>query len=274
MILQACARAGHRWGQRQLGPVQRIHLIILQILNFNTAMTALRHLVKEPIKASAYCRARMRLPLEALEALLVQSSAVMRRAAGPVVPLWCGLKPYLVDGSSTITPDASSSQKAFGQPTGQKAGNRAGTKGITTLLDPAPYPKQKIIELYGVRRRVETYFAELKTTLKMRTIKSRTARGVQKELVVYALAYNLVHVVMLQAAQRQRTMPDRIGFLDTLRWLLSASPGEALPALLVNPLRTGRHEPKVIKDLQDTYRKMTRPPKQLRKEVKKQAVTA
>ena len=56
----------------------------------------------------------------------------------------------------------------------------------TTLLDPRQYPQQKIADLYGVRWQVETHFGELKTTLKMRRIKLRTAVGVQKELAVYS----------------------------------------------------------------------------------------
>jgi len=39
------------------------------------------------------------------------------------------------------------------------------------------YPKKKLIELYGMRWQVETHFAELKTTLKMRKIKSKTPDG-------------------------------------------------------------------------------------------------
>ncbi|HZN66965.1 MAG TPA: transposase, partial [Tepidisphaeraceae bacterium] len=49
----------------------------------------------------------------------------------------------------------------------------------TTLLDPKLYPKDKVAELYGLRWRAETHFAELKTTLKMRKLKSRTADGVR-----------------------------------------------------------------------------------------------
>jgi len=45
-ILAACECVGHQWRERQLGPVQTIHLFILQVLNFNTAMTHLRHLGK------------------------------------------------------------------------------------------------------------------------------------------------------------------------------------------------------------------------------------
>jgi hypothetical protein len=116
---------------------------------------------------------------------------------------------------------------------------------------------------------VETHFAELKTTLKMRKLKSKTAQGVLKELAVYALVYNLVHLVMFKAAQRQRVQPDRISFIDTVRWLISALPGEQLPDLVINPRRKDRHEPRVIKDLQDSYTKMTRPRAELRKLLKR-----
>ena len=67
---------------------------------------------------------------------------------------------------------------------------------------------------------------------------------------------------------------ERISFLDTVRWLLSAAPGEDMPELLVNPDRPDRHGPRVIKDLQDTYRKMTKPRKQLKKDLKKLAKAA
>src|SRR5206468_8760687 len=53
---------------------------------------------------------------------------------------------------------------------------------VTTLLDPVLYPRDAVADLYGVRWTVETHFAELKTTLKMRAVKCRTADGVNKEL--------------------------------------------------------------------------------------------
>jgi len=73
---------------------------------------------------------------------------------------------------------------------------------------------------------------------------------------------------------RQDVSPDRISFIDTVRWLLSADPGEALPDLVVNPLRLDRHEPRVVKDRQDTYRFMTKPRHVLQKALKKQALKA
>ena len=81
--------------------------------------------------------------------------------------------------------------------------------------------KTKLRELYGLRWSVETHFLELKTTLKMRRVKSQSADGVRKELAVYCLVYNLVRAVMVRAARRQDTTPDRISFIDALRWLRS-----------------------------------------------------
>jgi hypothetical protein len=263
-ILAACRAAGYKWRERKLGPVATIHLFILQVLWFNTAMTHLQHLAAEAVTAAAYCKARMRLPLVVLQQLLRDSSAAMRQEAGDT-GLWCSLRVLLVDGSSSITPDTPALQKAFGQPTFV-------VTLATTLLDPVKYPREKLIDLYGMRWQVETHFAELKTTLKMRKLKSRTPAGTRKELAVYCLVYNLVHAIMLKAAIRQGVTPDRISFVDTIRWLLttrlssskSASPGEELPDLLINPYRPGRHQPRVIKDLQDTYRKMSQPRRQFR----------
>jgi hypothetical protein len=107
----------------------------------------------------------------------------------------------------------------------------------------------------------------------MRKVKSRTAEGVLKELIVYALVYNLVHAVMMRAARRQEAPPHRISFIDTLRWLTHALPGEPMPPLIVNPHRPDRHEPRVVKDREDTYTKMTHPRCELRKQLKNQGKT-
>lgn len=84
-------------------------------------MTHLRHRAKDPVKAAAYCKAPMRLPLAALQALLLHSSAVTRRHRG-TPGTWLGLRAFLTEGSSTLTPDTPALQKEFGQPQGQKPG--------------------------------------------------------------------------------------------------------------------------------------------------------
>src|SRR5581483_8039101 len=81
-ILCACRDAGHKWRQRLLGPVQTVHLFILQVLCFNTAMTHLRHLSDLDVQAPSYCRARKRLPLAVLQALLDKSAQAMHHTQG------------------------------------------------------------------------------------------------------------------------------------------------------------------------------------------------
>jgi hypothetical protein len=421
LIRHACRQVGHCWRDRQFDPAVTLQLFILQVLNFNTAMTHLRHLAKAPINAASYCKARMRLPLPALQMLLRESAGAMAGKAGRG-GRWNGLRAWLTDASSTIAPDTPELQEQFPQPKDQKKGcgfpqlkilglidafsgliiealcfplytheqskvwqlhpllgkgdllvgdrgfcsyvhlallqmrnvlglfrmhqgrivsfrpyrkgYRRGEKGkprsefmkrlgkhdqlvewikprqkpkwmdakqwlslpatmlvrelrytlsakgqrtrtvtiATTLLDSALYPKEQIVALYDVRWSVETHFAELKTTLKMRKVKSQTPMGAQKEVAVYCLVYNLVHLVMLKAAARQAVQPDRVSFIDAVRWMLSARPGERMTMLVVNPLRPDRHEPRVIKDRGDSYAIMTRPRNTLRKGLKKQGI--
>src|SRR5438105_12677541 len=95
----ACREAGHRWRERKLGPVTTLHLFVLQVLHANTAIRHLRHLAGVPVNAAAYCKARMRLPLEAVRAALRDSSRAMRseaaRRAGAGAAVWNGLRALL-----------------------------------------------------------------------------------------------------------------------------------------------------------------------------------
>src|SRR3954451_15757004 len=75
----------------------------------------------------------------------------------------------------------------------------------------------------------------LKITMKMDVLRCETVAGVSKELLMFALVYNLVRVVMLEASRRQGVPVNRISFVDALRWLSEARPGAALPKLVANP---------------------------------------
>jgi hypothetical protein len=136
---------------------------------------------------------------------------------------------------------------------------------VTTLLDAEAYPLEALAGLYGTRWRVEQYLRDLKQTMKMDILRCKTVDGVLKELMVYGIVYNLVRSVMGEAARRQRVDVDRIGFVDALRWLLEAKPGEAMPRLVVNPSRPGRFEPRVRKRRPKQYPVMKKPRRELRK---------
>jgi hypothetical protein len=135
----------------------------------------------------------------------------------------------------------------------------------TTLLDPKVYPAAALAELYEQRWQVETNLRHLKTTMKMEILHCHSVEGVLKELTMFALAYNLVRLVMVQAARRQETPLDRISFIDALRWLRTATPGTPLPNLITNPLRPDRVEPRVVKRRPKEYCRMTKPRDRLQK---------
>jgi hypothetical protein len=427
-ILTACRDAAYRWRERTRNPVTTIQLFLVQMLYGNTACTHLRHLTKLPVTASAYCQARMKLPLAVFQQLLRAVSHALQHE-----PLdegrWCGHRTFWVDGSSCSMPDTPVLQDHFGQSSTQLPGCgfpiahllallHAGTgmvlqllaaplrthdlsevvklhpdlrpgdvlvadrgccsyahlallvqagvhavfrlhqkhivdftpgrvhvehrkrgkrhkgqprsrwvqqlgehdqrvqwckplsrprwmpaeqfaplpaclevrelryqvprKGfrvqtitlVTTLLDAACYPVAALAQLYWARWGVETNFAHLKTTLGLDVLKCKTVDGVLKELIVFALIYNLVRLVMGQAARRQQVPLERISFIDAARWLAAACDDEALPPLIVNPHRPSRYDPRVRKRRPKQYPLMQRTRQALRKSLANNADTA
>lgn len=80
---------------------------------------------------------------------------------------------------------------------------------VTTLLDAERYPAAALAELYGQRWQVETNLRHLKQTMRMDVLHCKTVDGVLKELTLFALAYNLVRAVLVEAASRQEVEVDR-----------------------------------------------------------------
>jgi hypothetical protein len=136
---------------------------------------------------------------------------------------------------------------------------------VTTLLDPRRYAARALAKLYAKRWQVETDLRHLKETLGMEVLRCGTLPGVVKELLMFVIVYNLVRRVMQVAGRRQEVAPDRISFVDALRWLRHARPGEELPWLRVNPERPGRVEPRARKRRPKQYDLLTKPRAELRK---------
>lgn len=141
---------------------------------------------------------------------------------------------------------------------------------VTTLVDAERYPLEDLAKLYCRRWEIETNFGHLKRTMKMDVLKCKTVDGVLRELQMFALVYNMVRQVMLSAAGRQGVDVRRISFIDALRWLQSASPGDELPTLTVNPDRPYRIEPRVRKRRPKPFPLMTKPRRILKQELESQ----
>jgi len=136
---------------------------------------------------------------------------------------------------------------------------------VTTLVDAEIYPLEELAELYRRRWEAEGHLRSLKITMKMDVLRCETVIGVSKELLMFALVYNLVRLVMLEASRRQNVPVERISFVDALRWLTEACPGAALPKLVVNPDRADRAEPRVKKRRPKQYDLMKQPRSELHK---------
>jgi hypothetical protein len=114
---------------------------------------------------------------------------------------------------------------------------------------------------------VDTALAQLKTTMHMDVLHCKTVSGVLKELSVFALVYNLVRLAMCQSATLQRMSAERISFLDALRWLSAPHTGMPLIALIVNPIRPHRVEPRVKKRRAKSFPLMITPRQELRRQL-------
>jgi hypothetical protein len=143
---------------------------------------------------------------------------------------------------------------------------------VTSLLDEECYPRADLAELYWKRWDAETHLAQLKTTMKMDVLHCQTVLGVHKELLVFAILYNLVRLVMLQSARQQQVDVERISFLDALRWLGAPDTGVPLALLLINPVRPHRVEPRVKKRRPKAFPFMTKPRRTLRQTLMKQTL--
>ncbi len=138
---------------------------------------------------------------------------------------------------------------------------------VTTLLDAAVYQVDDLAELYRQRWQIETSLAHLKTTMQMEVLHCKTVSGVLKELAVFAIVYNLVRMVMWHSAMLQHTNVERISFLDALRWFSAPNTGIPLGALLVNPIRPHRVEPRVKKRRPKSFPFMITPRQELRQQL-------
>jgi len=158
---------------------------------------------------------------------------------------------------------------------------------MTTLTDHKRYSKEDIAELYGHRWEIETNIRSLKETMGMHSLRCKTVVGVEKELIMYALAYNFVRMEMVRAGLAQKVEPRRISFIDSLRAVCARAGGarwaghagrdanvSASMHLVVNPLRPNRIEPRAVKRRPKQQRLLTIPREKARKRLQQQQLAA
>jgi hypothetical protein len=113
---------------------------------------------------------------------------------------------------------------------------------VTSLLDTPAFPYEELVELYHQRWCQETFHREWKHTLELSNLRSHTAAGLLKEVLVQLTLNNLIRYVMAEAAP-PGVCPVKLKFLAAKRLVLNAFPAMTaapvafLPALYRQLLR-------------------------------------
>jgi hypothetical protein len=145
---------------------------------------------------------------------------------------------------------------------------------VTTLLDAKLYSATQIAELYRQRWEIETNLRHLKQTLHMDVLRTKTVAGIQKELAMFAIVYNLVRLVMLRSAKRQGVAVNRISFIDGQRRLCHARSQSPLRKLGIVLDRPNRYEPRAKKRRPKEYDLMSKPRQQLKQALIRKQLTS
>ena len=153
---------------------------------------------------------------------------------------------------------------------------------VTTFLCPKHTPKNLLKALYRQRWNVELDLRNIKTTLGMEHLRCKTPEMAIKELWVYLLAYNLIRLLMAQAALLADQIPRQLSFKHTVQiWIAWQQRGggghdavsvNALLVLIAEPrvgLRPGRIEPRARKRRPKPFPLLTRPRPKAREEVRR-----
>lgn len=152
---------------------------------------------------------------------------------------------------------------------------------LTSLVDRA-ISADEIRRLYGERWELENTFDEVKTEMleRQETLRSKHPETVEQELWGLFIAYNLVRLEMVRAAEKARVSPVQISFAaafiivrDEFIWLANAAPG-SIPkqltrmrdnvAKMVLAPRRRRSYPRVVRAKRTRY-----PVKNIRKRARR-----
>jgi hypothetical protein len=125
---------------------------------------------------------------------------------------------------------------------------------VTSMLCPRTVCKTALGQLFRQRWNVELDLRAIKTTLQMAELSCNTPQMNEKELWVHFLAYNLIRMLMAQAAAKAAVKPRQLSFKHTVQlwsaWLarrLCDQRGAAIGLLfdLIGQLRVGNRPGRV-----------------------------
>ena len=150
---------------------------------------------------------------------------------------------------------------------------------VTTMLDHRKVSKDDLSALYARRWNVELDLRNLKTTTGMDVLSCQTPQMNEKQLWVHLLAYNVIRLLMAQAACNAGVDPRELSFKHTVqlwtewvsRGLSAAKDGGRLFTLIAQCRvgnRSGRIEPRMRKRRPKPYSWLKVPRAHARRKIK------
>ncbi|MDF1816570.1 MAG: IS4 family transposase [Verrucomicrobiales bacterium] len=148
---------------------------------------------------------------------------------------------------------------------------------VTTLLDHIEYPAEEITSLYAHRWEIELRFRDIKTTMGMEMLRTKTPEMIKREILMHMIAYNVVRLLMLKAGNLYGVNHRRVSFKGTIQILeearinfiniadkprLRAGAKEALLGEIAEQImadRPGRNEPRKKKRRPKPYGWISKP---------------
>jgi hypothetical protein len=157
---------------------------------------------------------------------------------------------------------------------------------VTTLLEARAYPAWALAELYFKRWRMELGLRDIKITMDMEMLRTKTPARVRAELAMFLVGYHLIRTVMFDASKVSEVRLEQLSFQSTLvrfgLWCARLGHGLQLvvwllgyPGILsdlvrdLNPDRPGRYEPRVVKRRPKPFPRMQQPRQELRAQLLK-----
>jgi len=136
----------------------------------------------------------------------------------------------------------------------------AGKVLITNQIFPECVSKADLKELYKQRWNIEVDLRNIKNTMGMGVLRCKTPAMNEKEIWIYFLAYNLIRLLMVQAALYTQLLPRQLSFKHSMQlWLAFSNQRHSSdPATIKTNLlaliaqrkignRPGRAEPRAVK---------------------------
>jgi len=152
---------------------------------------------------------------------------------------------------------------------------------LTTLLDDIAYPANVIAELYRQRWGVELYFRDLKTTLGMEFLKSKTPDMVEKEIQMFFIVFNIIRHLMEEG--KTASGSDILAFKSCVQTVIAYCNDESFSSsltpikhkrLLLREIskcclfqRPERIEPRCVKRRPKPFKLMMKPRSELKREM-------